>query len=141
MRRRPDWKLRLMRWLDEQRRAGFAYGLNDCAMFASGAIEAMTGEDPAASWRGTYGSRDEAEAVLADHGGLAALVTALIGPPRPEAAAARQGDVGLIRVAEDGMETLCIVTSRGLACKTERGVAYLPRALLVTSWPVGEDHG
>jgi uncharacterized protein DUF6950 len=49
-----DWHARLVAYLDLCRGRSFAYGQHDCALFAAGAIEAMTGEDPAREWRGRY---------------------------------------------------------------------------------------
>ena len=54
-------------------------GRFDCALFAAGAVEAMTGEDPAAEWRGTYstiegGARALRAAGYADHVAFAAAL-------------------------------------------------------------------
>lgn len=45
--RRPDWRLRLSAYLSEVARRPFEAGRHDCALFAAGAVEAMTGENPA----------------------------------------------------------------------------------------------
>lgn len=52
MTRYPDWKSRLHRFLAEARRAEFQRGLCDCAVFACDAVEAQTGVDLAADFRG-----------------------------------------------------------------------------------------
>jgi hypothetical protein len=54
MDRRPDWKPRLIEWLASIARTPFEVGKHDCALFVAGAINAMTGEDPAARFRGRY---------------------------------------------------------------------------------------
>lgn len=54
--RRPDWQSRLVDYLGRASRTPFAPGRHDCALFAAGAVEAMTGVDLAASWRGRYRS-------------------------------------------------------------------------------------
>lgn len=52
MTRLPDWNARLSAYIDSVRRAPFEPGVLDCALFAAGAVEAMTGADIAAEWRG-----------------------------------------------------------------------------------------
>ena len=54
MTRHIDWRSRLLRYASDAARRPFAYGRHDCALFAAGAVAAMTGEDPAAAWRGRY---------------------------------------------------------------------------------------
>lgn len=53
-RRLPDWETRLRSYIDSVRRTPFAYSVFDCALFAAGAVQAMTGVDPAESLRGRY---------------------------------------------------------------------------------------
>ena len=66
--RLPDWRARLGVYLARMARASFRPGRHDCALFAAGAVEAMTGTDIAASWRGTYRTLDAGQAALADAG-------------------------------------------------------------------------
>lgn len=54
--RLSDWQTRLTRFLATAARAGFAPGRMDCALLAAGAVEAQTGVDLAAEWRGAYDS-------------------------------------------------------------------------------------
>ena len=54
MTRLPDWRGRLRAYASSAARTPFNYGRHDCALFAAGAVAAMTGEDPAAGWRGRY---------------------------------------------------------------------------------------
>lgn len=63
MERKPDWEQRLGDYLEAHRAARFAYGRHDCVLFAAGAVQAMTGVDPAKgvrgkykTWRGSYGA-------------------------------------------------------------------------------------
>lgn len=55
--RLPDWETRLADYIGGHRKAVFEYGRFDEVLFAAGAIEAMTGEDPAAHIRGRYDTR------------------------------------------------------------------------------------
>lgn len=75
--RYPDWRARLTAWLHSVRHRPFAEGTHDCALFAAGAIQAMTGTDFAAPYRGKYsttrgGIRVLRRAGFADHIALAA---------------------------------------------------------------------
>lgn len=71
------WHGRLVTYLAEAARTPFAPGRHDCALFAAGAVMAMTGIDLAEGWRGRYrtlagGQRALARAGYADHVDLAA---------------------------------------------------------------------
>lgn len=102
MRRRRDWNERLGAYLAACGRRPFEPGRHDCALFAAGAVHAMTGEDPAADWRGAYGTisgglRRLREAGVEDHVAAAAALFAEI-PVRQ----ARPGDLAVVR-AEEGL--------------------------------------
>lgn len=51
MKRRPDWNARLHAYVDAVKRLPFDWGEHNCATFAAGAIEAMTGENLANGYR------------------------------------------------------------------------------------------
>lgn len=51
-----DWEARLSEYIEAHRDAAFAYGRNDCCTFSMGALEAMTGVDHMAEFRGHYSS-------------------------------------------------------------------------------------
>ena len=52
-----DWESALYQYIEECRHKPFEYGVNDCCMFAAGAVQAITGEDPMAEFRGQYKSQ------------------------------------------------------------------------------------
>lgn len=54
--KRPDFAERLLAVLEERRDRPFAWGRNDCALFACDLVEAATGVDHAAPLRGRYRS-------------------------------------------------------------------------------------
>lgn len=62
--RRADWEQCLADYLGGMRGAVFSWGQCDCALFAAGAVAAMTGTDPAAGVRGRYKSSRGAARVL-----------------------------------------------------------------------------
>lgn len=101
MTRLPDWTPRLVRWLALAAPRPFVPGTHDCALFLAGAVEAMTGVDYAASYRGRYttlrgGLRILRRDGFADHIALAAHHLPEISP-----AEARPGD-GVVVETPDG---------------------------------------
>lgn len=55
--RRGDWEAALAHYLAQCEGKPYAYGSHDCALFAAGAVMAMTGTDIAAEFRGKYRSQ------------------------------------------------------------------------------------
>lgn len=95
-----DWRDKLHDYIDSVRRSSFVYGELDCALFAAGAVQAMTGEDPAEGMRGAYHSHEEGIEVLnsngyLDHIDAAAAMFQSISP-----AQAQHGDLVLIETGE-----------------------------------------
>jgi hypothetical protein len=68
MTRLKGWEQRLAAYFKARAREPHVWGRNDCALFAAGAIEAMTGEDPGAPFRGQYVDEAGARRVLASLG-------------------------------------------------------------------------
>lgn len=66
--RREDWRERLLDYVEQVRREPFNMGEMDCALFVAGCIEAMTGEDLAAPYRGKYATMDEGLALMRKSG-------------------------------------------------------------------------
>lgn len=102
-----DWRVRLSRYVHEVARRPFAWGEHDCALFAAGAVAAMTGHDFGAGHRGKYktlagGLRRLKKAGYADHAGMVASLFAEIHPSH-----AHVGDIAAIE--EDGHIALGIV--------------------------------
>lgn len=56
MSRLPDWEARLDAYLRETEETPFRWGQHDCAMAACDAVEAITGRNPGAQFRATYGN-------------------------------------------------------------------------------------
>lgn len=63
MTRHADWERLLGEYVASMSTVVFNHGTNDCALFAAGAVLAMTGSDPAKAFRGRY--RSQAGAVRA----------------------------------------------------------------------------
>lgn len=52
--RRGDWEAALAQYITEREAIPYAWGEHDCAMFAAGAVVAITGKDPVPDFRGRY---------------------------------------------------------------------------------------
>ncbi|WP_288951441.1 hypothetical protein [uncultured Paracoccus sp.] len=136
--RLPDWRARFAAEMDRQRRDPFAWGSQDCALgLAAGAVEAITGQDVAARWRGRYRSPSGARRALhkAGFNTLADLVASLL--PEIAPAFANVGDIGVI--AADGPlgQALCVVEASGLIVLTEAGHGRRPREDMIRAFKVG----
>lgn len=49
-----NWEQRLSAYITTLAARPFDYGRHDCALFAAGAVEALTGHNPALPWIGRY---------------------------------------------------------------------------------------
>jgi len=82
---------------------GFGPREMDCCIWAADWVLKRTGIDPAADWRGRYGSRREYMRMLLARGGLvrvAAQGLADVGAQLIEPAEAAPGDVGVIQTTD-----------------------------------------
>jgi len=77
IKRQRDWRPNLCAYLDAVSREKFRPGTHDCALFAAGAVQAMTGVDLAAEYTGKYRSVADGMALLRAEGvaDLAGLVS------------------------------------------------------------------
>lgn len=135
VKRFADWEARLGAYLEANAGVAFAYGAHDCALFSAGAVEAMTGVDLAAEFRGAYDSEFGAARVLASkgEGTLEATIDGLLSA-RP-IGYARRGD--LVWNGESvgiciGGDALFAGESEGVA-----GLVTVPRAAWQKAWRVG----
>ncbi|ATC34113.1 hypothetical protein CA606_18235 [Caulobacter vibrioides] len=115
-------------------RTPFAWGEHDCVTFAAGAVQALTGEDPLAVYRGQWRSAAEATRLIASLGGLEAAVGAVLTPVAP--GHAQRGDVAGWRDLEGRLQ-LAIVEGDTLVGPGERGQERLPRSAMVLAWSAG----
>jgi hypothetical protein len=124
--RLPDWRPRLVTYLAAVRDEPLVYGRHDCALFVAGAVEAMTGADPAAGFRQGYttlkgGLKRLAAEGLADH---VALVRNLLEEVPP--AFAMVGDVAVI--GEIGTPALGIFEGESILVLKDWGLGLIPRS-------------
>jgi hypothetical protein len=77
MKRISNWPEALRGFVETKRHEPFVWGQNDCCLFASDCVLAITGDDPAAALdlRGTYDSALSANRLMESRGGIEAIVT------------------------------------------------------------------
>ncbi len=131
--RLPDWQSRLTSYQAQVTRYDFSYGRHDCALFVAGCVEAMTGHDFAAGYRGRYKSLRGGLKLLANDGfdnHLAVVRRHFAEVPQ---AFAQVGDIMVIEQS-DGIAALGINLGEriavlrqgelGLALRADASVAY-----------------
>jgi hypothetical protein len=132
MTRQHDWMLRLERLMSERRAMPFAWGSNDCCMWAADAVQAVTGRDPAADLRGTYTTQEAALEVIEQAGGLRALAAARLGLEVP-VVAAQTGDVGLLE-QPTGDQALCVCMGGHWQAVAPHGLWAVPTSWVLCAW-------
>lgn len=136
--RLPDWRSRLAAEMDRQRRDPHAWGSHDCALgLAAGAVEAISGVDVAAPWRGRYTTPLGAARLLRKGGfdGVGDMVASVL--PEIATAFANVGDIGVIDADGPVPEALCVVDFSGLIVMTESGHGRRAREDMRRAFRVG----
>lgn len=141
--RKPGWEIALSAFLADRRTCPFAWGTNDCCLFACDAALAITGMDLAADFRGHYTDRASAGAVIrAFCGGgvqeLALKIARQFGIQQwPAVGLARRGDIVLF--AQRRRWTLGVVSLNGyeLLAPAAAGLARLPLSQSERAWRIG----
>ncbi|MFY0681883.1 MAG: hypothetical protein JXR13_15040 [Thalassovita sp.] len=100
MKRLTDWRTRLTTYAQSASARAFRPGEHDCALFVAGAVEALTGKDLAADWRGTYRTLDEGRAALLASGfqDQVSLVASVFVEVPP--LAAQVGDIAVVPTSQ-----------------------------------------
>lgn len=130
--RMRNWQGALSAFITERRSTPFAWGSNDCCLFAADAVQAMTGVDHAAELRG-YGSALEAARLIDARGGLQAIASAALGDPVLPVFAS-VGDVVLIE--NEGRELLALCNGTTALAPGELGMAVLGMDAAKAAWKV-----
>lgn len=135
MARHPDWPARLAAYVDAARDRPFLWGTHDCALFAAGAVAALTGQDPATGLAGTYADAAGAARILKALGAadVEHLATLRLGPPVPPALAQR-GDV--VSVATPHGHALGVCLGGAAAVPGVAGLEFVALPLWPLAWRV-----
>lgn len=139
LKRIDGWRARLDRALDEARRKPFAWGSHDCGPeFAGRCIEAITGADIAAPWRGRYTTREGALRVIHEDGfaDLADLVSSLL-PEHEHVSRARVGDLAGVPVDSPFVVALGVVGGARVFVLRPEGLGTVSLLQCSRAWRVG----
>jgi hypothetical protein len=109
--RLPDWLTRLSAYIDAVRRLPFEAGRHDCALFAAGAVAAMTGNDPAEAYRGRYATTQDGLALLRASGSGDHVERAVELFPMQHPSRGQTGDIAIFDV-ETGLALGVVVGPR-----------------------------
>lgn len=136
-----DWPQRLDAALAASRSRRFAYGTFDCMLFAADCVQAITGVDHAADFRG-YDSKVAAYRIIARYGSLEAMITSLLGRDPIHPAQARRGDVVLANIElAPGESGECVGICDKVNCWFPRdpaaiGIRSFPRYAARLAWRI-----
>ena len=131
--RLPDWQTRLECLCADRMAAPFVWGQQDCCLWAADAVQALTGQDPAAHLRGQYDTAEGAARLLRELGGVRAVATTALGPAVPVLRAA-VGDVVLIHNAGRDLLGVCIGTA--VLAPGPAGLGAVPLMSAQAAWKV-----
>jgi hypothetical protein len=135
--RPEDWPERLAALAEARQEQPFAWGTNDCAMFAADWVLAVRGVDPAEDLRGAYDDEAGAAEILAGHGGLGPLAEELMAAAGFEAcpvAFAQRGDVVLVE--QRGVVALGVLELGVVLLPGPAGLMSLPLSAAFAAWAV-----
>lgn len=117
--RKHDWQSQFHKFLDARAAQPFAWGSNDCCLFTADAIEAITGTDLAADFRGKYTDQASAMAAIKTIAGGSTPEDAAVYVAKqhqlielPSAKFAQRGD--MVVLDSDGGTAVGIVYLNGL---------------------------
>ena len=129
-----NWPETLAAFLESRRDLPFAWGANDCCLFVADAVEAITGIDAAAPYRGRYSTAAGAYRALKKYGtGAIADAWSAHFTEIPTHEIGR-GDVVLFDNA--GELASAISFGRKLWAVTDHGLITLPLSHAVRAWRV-----
>jgi hypothetical protein len=135
--RMDNWPGLLEVALQERARRAFAWGKQDCCMFAAAMVKAMTGRNLARGF--AYKGKLGAAKLLKREGGVEGLIEGIAAryglAEHQGVFYARRGDVCLIKLA-DG-EALGICMGAKIAGAGPKGVEFVPLAQAKRAWRVG----
>ena len=134
LRRLSDWRLRFDALITARLRAPFAWGTNDCALFAADNVLALTGIDPARGMRGHTSARQAAR-TLRRRGDLATLVGGALGASCGPGAAV-QGDVVMVPMGGRLALGVCLNAESAVG-PGAYGLLQTSMANAVCAWRVG----
>ena len=146
IRRRHDWPERLHDYLDSIRGKSFVWGAEDCCLVPANCVQAMTGVDPAAWFRGRYETALGAVRLLREFSGGGLLretgekIARDMGWPEIDRSYIQRGDYALISNPPDdesGLDCgMSICVGPKLVVMSVSGLAWVPISRAIKAWRV-----
>jgi hypothetical protein len=144
MKRKHDWVSRLARFLKARWPQPFAWGTNDCALFACDAALEITGTDLAHELRGKYDSEETAQRALAgisqqDFCGYCKIVAHRNGLEEIGWQHLQRGDLAFIPSSKNsfgGALSLVNLNGTRLLMPGEHGLELLPIRIAKSGWRI-----
>lgn len=130
--RRENWPSLLAAFVESRRNSQFAWGINDCCIFAADAVLAMTGTDYAVAWRGKTTAM-AAMRFARSMGGVDALPSAA-GLELCSVASTRRGDVVAVETEHGAALGICLGPIS--AFTGAGGLVFQPTLQSVKAWRV-----
>ena len=128
--RRHDWADRMFSVIDAHQSVSFEWGVNDCCLFATRVIDAMTDGDIAEQILTRYHDEPTGKALIAEYGSLQAVTTHYYGEPSSERPT--RGDLVLV---DGGLgDALGICVGGYVLCMGPDGLRKLPRSEIRACW-------
>lgn len=124
------WEKRLNEHLETI--GAFAWGTNDCCMFAVGCVQAMTGVDHGKEFRG-YKTAVGAAKRLEKHGGVEGIATYCLGESK-SVKLAKRGDVVMIDSGEGYALGVCVGSK--IAAVSKDGLTFVPMTQAIKVWSI-----
>lgn len=130
VKRFENWPILLSQFLRSRRDIPFQWGVNDCMLFPADCVQALTGIDFAAEYRG-YETEEQANALIDRHGGPIILVSKYLGPAGRNIAVAGRGDIVMT-----SYRALGVIDDKGTAISmvTKDGMRKLPLKAAIRVW-------
>lgn len=137
--RLPDWAARLHDFIDSVKREPFSWDGGDCALgWAARAVEAQTGVDPVAAYRGKFKTAKGALAAMKKMGASdLAEAAALFLPRHDHPSQAQIGDIAAVPKDDAFGFTLGIVNGETILVLREDGMGIVPRTAATQAFKVG----
>ena len=146
MQRYADWPDRLINFIAVRDRSPLKWGFTDCSLFASDAINAMNGSDPAYWFRGKYTTKKQAFKLLKQFGGggLTETTEKIMKDMRyPEIRPdeANSGDLVLINVENVhpdafGLTSAIMATPEVAIAQGKDGLVYVDDPEIERAWSI-----
>jgi hypothetical protein len=129
-----NWPTLLATFLLERHKQPFAWGVNDCCLFAADAVHTITGVDPAPEFRGHYRTAIGAKRALIRYGAgeIKPTFDAKFGELKPRLTAQR-GDIALLNI--DGNYVVGVVFGT-IYVVSQTGLLQLPLNKALGIWSI-----